>query len=135
MVYNLLPKGVLEELQAKTPKSAAGNKTARLHQGLTLDIGEPHLEKQLGAVILLMNISDTWKEFLKHFGRKFQNSLIEIAQSNINAKPSKKFSAEQYLLFEEPKAEEQQKIPFESAPFGNLLGAVARAGKPDKENK
>lgn len=101
LVYNLLPNGVLEELQAKTPVSPAGNKTARLHQSLTLDIGEPHLEKQLLAVITLMNISDSWKDFLKHFGRKFKKELYDIAQSSIHAKPVKNISAEQYLLFNE----------------------------------
>lgn len=132
LVYNLLPKGVLEELQARTPKSAAGNKTRRLHQILTLDIGEPHLERQLISAITLMNISNSWKEFLNHFGRKFQKDLVAIAQNNVNAENPQKISAQQYLMFEEPKVEEQQKELFENAPFGKLLGAVARAGKPDK---
>lgn len=78
LVYNLLPKGVLKALEDNTPKSSAGNKTARLHQSLTIDIGEPHLEKQLISVITLMNISTTWKEFEKHFVKKFQNELLTL---------------------------------------------------------
>lgn len=100
LIYNLLPKGVLEELENKTPKSAAGNKTKRLHQSLTLDIGEPHLEKQLIAVITLMNISNTWKEFEGWFGKKFQKDLIEISQNNVKAKNPTKISAKQYLMFD-----------------------------------
>lgn len=100
LIYNLLPKGVLEELENKTPKSEAGHKTARLHQSLTLDIGEPHLEKQLISVITLMNISDNWKEFLKNFGRKFKNDLIAIAQNNVTGNNAPKVSAKQYLMFE-----------------------------------
>lgn len=43
LVYEQLPKGILEELKNKTPKSEAGNKVARYHQLLTLDVGEPNL--------------------------------------------------------------------------------------------
>lgn len=103
LIYNLLPKGVLEELERITPKSEAGNKTRRLHQGLTLDIGEPHLEKQLISVITLMNISNSWKEFLNLFGKKFHKDLIEIAQNNVNAKNTSKISAKQYLMFNDGK--------------------------------
>lgn len=102
LIYNLLPKGVLETLEAKTPKSAAGNKTARLHQSLTVDIGDAHLEKQLVSVITLMNISNTWDEFLKHFGKKFQKDLIELDQTilKVSGKQPKKITGQQYL-FEE----------------------------------
>lgn len=100
LIYNLLPKGVLEELEKKTPKSDAGNKTKRLHQSLTLDIGEPHLEKQLISVITLMNISEDWKEFLKLFAKKFQKDLIELAQSADvkHRKIDKQISGQQYLF-------------------------------------
>jgi hypothetical protein len=89
-----------------------------------------------------MNISNNWNDFLKNFGKKFQKELIEIAQSNLNTKPNKIITANQYMLFEEPKLvnEEPQKELFNNdlsdnvvnAPFGKLLGAVARSGKPDK---
>jgi hypothetical protein len=146
LIYNLLPKGVLEALEKKVPVSPAGNKTRRLHEGLTLDIGEPHLEKQLISVITLMNISDTWKEFLNHFGKKFQKDLIEIGQNSVIAKNNKPVLAQQYLMFDEPvkgttDAELNELSGDDSAtherikdaPFGKLLGAVARAGKPDKD--
>lgn len=97
LIYNLLPTGVLEELERKTPKSIAGNKTARLHQGLTLDIGEPHLEKQLISVITLMNISDTWPEFLKNFGRKFKKELLELPPTVFKKGNGKSISAKKYL--------------------------------------
>lgn len=120
LVYNLLPHGVLEELENKTPKSAAGNKTARLHQSLTLDIGDPHLEKQLISVITLMNISDTWKEFLSNFGKKFKDKLIEISQSSVTAKSqSSKASAIQYLMFDDATRVQEDL-------FGNLQGLDAK---------
>lgn len=140
LIYNLLPTGVLEELENKTPKSRSGNKTARLHQSLTQDIGEPHLEKQLVSVITLMNISDSWNEFLKNFGKKFQKDLIEIAQSNFKANTPKKITGQQYMIFEDPITQIQ--IPLEisdinktdnlieKANFGQILSAVTKAGKP-----
>nr|WP_246230455.1 P63C domain-containing protein [Mucilaginibacter humi] len=96
----------------KTPKSDSGNKTARLHQSLTLDVGEPHLEKQLISVITLMNISDDWKSFLKLFGKKFQKDLIELARSADfkTRKLKNKSDSQNYVfdLFADPK--EEQKI-------------------------
>jgi hypothetical protein len=80
LVYNLLPKGVVVELEKKTPKSAAGNKLARLHQSLTLDIGEPHLEKQLVSIITLMNVSNTWKDFIKLFGKKYGQTMMDLPE-------------------------------------------------------
>lgn len=45
-IYEHSPKGVLQELKAKTPKSKAGNHTALFHQSLTTDLkfGQPEIE-------------------------------------------------------------------------------------------
>jgi hypothetical protein len=78
LVYKQLPKGVLEGLRKNTPKSISGNYTARLHQSLTLEIGEPHLEKQLVSVITLMRISDNWDDFLFNFNKAYgQRQLFD----------------------------------------------------------
>lgn len=66
-IYEELPNGVLEELKKKTPKSEAGNRTNRYHQLLTLDIGEPNLEKQINKVITLFQVSDNMKQFCDNF--------------------------------------------------------------------
>ncbi len=69
LVYEQLPKGVLEELMTKTPKSEAGNRTVRYHQFLTLDIGEPNLSAQIGQIVTLFQLSDNmqhmWQQFEK----------------------------------------------------------------------
>jgi len=67
LVYEQLPDGVLEELKSKTPKTQAGNYTARFFQSLTQDVGEVSLQAQLSSVISLMQISEDWDEFLSHF--------------------------------------------------------------------
>lgn len=66
-IYEELPNGVLEELKKKTPKSESGNRTNRYHQLLTLDIGEPNLEKQINKVITLFQVSDNMKQFCDNF--------------------------------------------------------------------
>lgn len=71
LVYMNLPQGVLLELKKKTPKNESGNYTARFHQSLSLDVGNPHLEKQLVSIITLMNVSKDWSEFIKLYNKKF----------------------------------------------------------------
>ena len=80
LVYQQLPKGVLQELYSKTPKTTTGKLAAKLHQSLTSDIGNPHLEKQLISVITLMNISKDWKEFKKFFNKKFGQQELEFIE-------------------------------------------------------
>lgn len=69
LIYEQLPKGVLEELKAKTPKNEAGRYSAKLHQSLTIDVGEPHLTQQLNQIITLFRLSDNmehmWQQFSK----------------------------------------------------------------------
>jgi len=69
LIYNQLPKGVLQELIDKTPKSKEGNYTARFFQSLTPDIGHPALTAQIYKVIGIMQISNTWNEFKSNFNR------------------------------------------------------------------
>lgn len=80
LIYEQLPKGVLSELKKKTPVSAHGNKTARYHQSLTLDVGEPNLTAQINQVVTLFQLSDNmqhmWQQFKKLKAR--QQGQLEI---------------------------------------------------------
>ena len=80
LIYKQLSKEVLEELEKRTPKSEAGNYTARFFQSLTPDIGHPALTAQIYKVIGLMNISNNWEEFKSHFNRMVDrnNGQMEI---------------------------------------------------------
>ena len=90
LIYKQLPKGVLDELKSKTPKSQEGNYTARFFQSLTPDIGHPALTAQIYKVIGLMNISNTWDEFKSHFNKMVDraNGQMEIdfdvVEENLN---------------------------------------------------
>ncbi|KAF2327271.1 P63C domain-containing protein [Flavobacterium daemonense] len=80
LIYKQLPKGVLDELKTKTPKSESGNYTARFFQSLTPDIGHPALTAQIYKVIGIMSVSNTWEEFKNSFNRMVDraNGQIEL---------------------------------------------------------
>lgn len=70
LVYEKLPAGVLEELRAKNPV-IRGRRRYKLHQYLTEDIGNPHLQRHLVAVTTLMRVSPTWTTFKRLMDRAF----------------------------------------------------------------
>lgn len=67
LIYEQLPNGILEELKKNTPKSPKGNYTARFHQSLTLDIGEPTLTAQINQIVTLFQLSDNMKHMWEQF--------------------------------------------------------------------
>jgi hypothetical protein len=72
IVYELLPPGVLAELKKQNPVVEGKNWRAhKHHQFLTIDIGNPNLEKHISQLIVLMRISKTWEEFEDHMLEAF----------------------------------------------------------------
>ena len=71
LVYEQLPPGVLDELRHKNPLQEDGRRTFKLHQFLTENIGNKHLEKHLTSVSTLLRIAETWEDFLGLFTRAF----------------------------------------------------------------
>ncbi|PKP32491.1 MAG: hypothetical protein CVU00_11645 [Bacteroidetes bacterium HGW-Bacteroidetes-17] len=67
LIYEQLPKGVIDELKAKTPKSLSGHYTARFFQSLTAETGNPHLTAQLNQIITLFQLSDNMKHMWTQF--------------------------------------------------------------------
>jgi hypothetical protein len=68
LVYQRLGPGILEELQAKTPKNDRGYRPNKLHQWLTEDIGHPMLAQHLHAIMMFQRLAISngygWKRFL-----------------------------------------------------------------------
>lgn len=81
LIYKQLPPGVLEELKSKTPKSEAGNYTARFFQSLTPDIGNSHLQNQLVSVITLMKISTDWRDFMLKFNELYGQKTLQFGNN------------------------------------------------------
>lgn len=88
IIYEQLPKGVLAELKKKTPKSPAGNYTARFFQSLTPDTGNPHLSAQLNQIIAIMRISDNWQQFIYNFNKMVdrKNGVMELKFEDLEYK-------------------------------------------------
>lgn len=82
LIYEQLPPGILNELKERTPKSAAGNSTARYHQSLSEEIGEPNLSAQINKTITLFQLSDNmshmWTQFKKLQERQNGQEQLDI---------------------------------------------------------
>lgn len=63
LIYEQLPPGVLAELKRVTPKSA------RLHQSLTADIGQPELAAQITRVVTIFRLSDNMGQMWSNFNK------------------------------------------------------------------
>ncbi len=79
LIYERLPQGVLAELKKKTPRSASGNLTRRLHQSLSEDIGNPHLEKQITKVLTIFQLCDNMQQVWFQFQRLVERESGIIA--------------------------------------------------------
>lgn len=64
IVYKRLAPGVLEELKRVTPRLGSGRHKDKLFQRLTQNKGYPKLREHLGAVVTMMQLSDTWHDFM-----------------------------------------------------------------------
>ncbi|MCB2409407.1 P63C domain-containing protein [Hymenobacter lucidus] len=117
LIYNQLPKGVLAELKEKTPKSAAGNYVARFFQSLTSDIGVPGLHAQINSIWALMQVSDTWAEFIARF-----NKLVQRRAGQLELVLTKELPKAKPVVIQEPK-------------FDDQLKALLSVPPPRKENK
>lgn len=80
LVYDKLPKGILQELKKQTPKADNGNRKHHYHRLLTEDVGHPHLQKQIVSVVTLMSVSDTWRDFIKLYNKKFGQQELEFGE-------------------------------------------------------
>lgn len=82
IVYDRLAPGVKDELKRRTPRDSRGRHKHKLHQHLTSEAGHPALTEHLGAVVAIMQLSDSWDDFKKklnkvkpkHYGPLFQGN-------------------------------------------------------------
>ena len=72
IVYDQLPEGVLDELQARNPVDYDTKRRKwKHHQFLSDDIGQQDLRGHILQLLTLMRISDSWADFERHFIRVF----------------------------------------------------------------
>ncbi len=77
-VYSALPHGVLNTLLKLTGRREDGSLKNKLFQHLTEDEGISSLEDQIDKVILLMEVSDNWKDFEKLWNKKFGQQQLSL---------------------------------------------------------
>jgi hypothetical protein len=78
LIYEKLPKGVLDELREKNPTLKPGYRRHRHHQFLTEDIGNPHLERHIASVTTLMRAAANWRNFERLFQRAFSDTPEQL---------------------------------------------------------
>jgi P63C domain len=90
LVYDQLPPGVVDALKEKTPPDDRWQRRERLHQHLTAEIGQPHLEKQVAVATNLMKVCDDKDEFIRKFERAFPGTFRKGQQLSFMEKLGKK---------------------------------------------
>lgn len=69
LVYQRLAPNILPELEKRSPKNEKGNRTNKLHQWLTSDIGNPMLAQHMHSLIMFQRLAISsgygWKRFVK----------------------------------------------------------------------
>jgi hypothetical protein len=69
LIYKRLAPGVRDEIKKLTPRNEKGYLAHKLHQRLTDDVGHPKLDKHLGIVMALMDVSPDWTTFMSNMNR------------------------------------------------------------------
>ncbi len=85
-IYEQLPDGVLDELRRRNPsrRGSSGriDRSYKHTQFLTKQVGEPHLDNQILAVMTLMRASPNWTIFKKLFKRAFSKQIDLFPDEN-----------------------------------------------------
>lgn len=71
LVYDLMPEGVLEELQKRNPVDEHIHRRRHKHHQFLEETGINYLDKHLVSLIHMMRAFDTWDEFNKAFRKSF----------------------------------------------------------------
>jgi hypothetical protein len=71
IIYERLPKGVLDELKIINPPNEKGNRAHKHHQWLSPELGHPKLTEIVTGTNTLMRISPNWRKFKEHLVRAF----------------------------------------------------------------
>lgn len=72
LVYDLMPEGVLEELQKRNPVDEKIHRRKYRHHQFLEETGIDYLDKHLISLINMMRAFDTWDEFDKAFRKSFE---------------------------------------------------------------
>lgn len=71
LIYDRLAPDLVAELRKMAPAGPSGHRSARLHQGLSSDFGQPRLQMHLFGIMTLMAASRSWEGFMLSVNRSF----------------------------------------------------------------
>lgn len=84
LVYDKLPKGVLDELRVRNPtKPGTHQRKWKHHQFLSEDIGQSDLRDHLLQLVAIMRISKNWKIFMVNFETAFPDPFADSKQGEL----------------------------------------------------
>lgn len=86
-IYSYLPADVFSWIKENTPKSKAGNKTARYFQSLDDKKGKEIFRNQLVSVTTLLKISKSWADFENKMMELFGQTAIDFPEPNFYEAP------------------------------------------------
>jgi hypothetical protein len=78
LVYERIAPGLLEELEARNPKSESGSRRAKHHQWMTADVGDPALTNHIHAVMGFLRASDSWDQLMRMMDRAYPKKGTQI---------------------------------------------------------
>jgi hypothetical protein len=79
LIYKRLPPGVLDKLRELNPVTPKGYRRHKHFQFLTEETGDPHLDRQIAAVLTLMRASEDKIMFRQLFERAFNAGPQQLA--------------------------------------------------------
>jgi hypothetical protein len=88
LVFERLAPGLLPELEIKSPKNEKGNRSHKLHQWLTEDIGNPMLAQHMHSLIMFQRLAIAngygWQRFVKMVDQVLpkKGNTLELPFSN-----------------------------------------------------
>lgn len=116
-VYSYLPKDVFAWIKENTPKSKAGNKTAKYFQSLDEKRGKEILRNQLISITTMLKLSRTWGEFKDFFARSlgqthidFNEPKMELPKNKLLENAKKITNQTQLFVEQEPLSDFNEKL-------------------------
>lgn len=85
-IYSFLPNNVFKFIKNRTPKSAAGNYTVRLHQSLNNEVGKEALRNQLVSVTTVLKLSKSWDQFKRNFQELYGQTSLDFEEPTMELK-------------------------------------------------
>jgi len=92
LVYSRLLPNIMEELEARMPRTESGRRKGRLNQLFSEDVGHPALAQHIYSVITVMRLcdDDDWEGFLRMMDRAHPKKTDKWLKALLQSAPTEK---------------------------------------------